>query len=147
MHVFSEASDFHSSVVHNSCIFKNAEDLCTVIGEFTEISRVSGKNLCGKWHHCGAQEQFPEGVLWKICFWKFRNIHRKAPVPKFLYKRSCSFGVFWSWKIYERLLPKAVDIEYDCHIISKYLVFQMKNLFQSKPLVVFVCCKCLDYCN
>ena len=48
MHVFSEASDFHSSVVHNSCIFKNAEDLCTVIGEFTEISRVSGKNLCGK---------------------------------------------------------------------------------------------------
>ena len=48
MHVFSEASDFHSSVVHNSFIFKNAEDLCTVIGEFTEISRVSGKNLCGK---------------------------------------------------------------------------------------------------
>ena len=46
------------------------------------------------------------------------------------------------------VLPKTVYIEYDCHIISKYLVFQMKNLFQSKPLVVFVCCKCFGLdCN
>ena len=64
-----------------------------------------------------------------------------------------------------------VCMECDCHIISKYLVFQMKNLVsQSKtldfqkfqntrfftpwlpaprrllcPLVVFVYCKCLDW--
>ena len=29
-----------------------------------------------------------------------------------------------------------IDMEYNCHIFSKYLVFQMKNLvFQSKYLV------------
>ena len=39
----------------------------------------------GSGHLTGKLEAATGGVLYKKVFWKFRKIHRKIPVPEFLF--------------------------------------------------------------
>ena len=133
-----------------------AEQMKNSNGRFAITFQFSCPNKKIKSNH---QKVFRKVVVLKI---SPTNVVRFVQVSKGCYQR---YGNFISkphpWTFFDIL-----NMEYNCHIFLKYLVFQMKNLvfqlktqhfslrlnsryqenYYARPLVVFVCCKCLD-CN
>ena len=67
--------------------------------------RLKSYTFTAVWFITG-QKQPSGGVLWKKCYWKFRNIHRKTPVPEsFLIKLQALPATLLKKRLWYRCFP------------------------------------------